>query len=620
MKKIIFLSLSFLVTTIAFATAPERKMLEQGKLWAYYYHHFEDNGTDYDVSVWQSCYRLDGDTVIAERQYMKMYRWDDHNNNKKYIGAFREDEEGRVYMYNSDSRKDMMVLDFSLHYEEGYFPNAVRIAETIKENNQLFRRFRYQDVASDGSTYDLGYIAVEGVGFQGHGLIFDPYAPEPDCICDYESLAYVYSKGFWFNAPAFNAPKEIELTESEQQLIVGNNDFAFKLFRKARGTMSSIMSPLSITYALGLLNNGAAGQTQQEINQVLGFGAAGADGINQFCHKMLHEAETLDSKTKSLIANTIFVNEGFGYRLQDGFTKKAHDYYNAEPQNRNFGDGQTMDVINQWASDHTEGLIKEVLDADTFNPDAVSYLLNALYFKGMWSSPFDAADTREELFGSGAKVPMMHRPYTSSDYTENELYQAVNLPYGNGAYLMTVFLPRKDKTIDDVLESLNGSNWQVKNSRCDVDLKLPRFETDTKLELVKIMADLGMPTAFTAAADFPYFCNVPIYISNMFQVAKIKLDEEGTEAAAVTVIEEKATSMPSMAEFHATRPFFYVISEQSTGSIFFMGQYMGNITADIQTVNRAPLTNNHYYNLQGQRISSLQKGLNIVNGRKVLVK
>ena len=620
MKKIVLFALSILSTTIASATAPERKMLEQGKLWAYYYHHFEAKDTGYDESVWNSYYQLNGDTVIDGRQYMKLYRWDDRNNNKKYFAAFREDEEGRVYMLGCNSEKEEMALDFSLHYERGYFPNVARIAETMKENNQLFRRFRYQDARPDGSTYDLGYIAVEGVGFQGHGLMFDPFAPEPDCICDYESLAYVDAKGFSFNASAFNAPKEIELTEEEQQLIVGNNDFAFKLFRKARGTMSSIMSPLSITYALGLLNNGAAGQTQQEINQVLGFGAAGADGINQFCQKMLHEAETLDSKTKSLIANTIFVNEGFGYRLQDGFTKKAHDYYNAEPQNRNFGDGQTMDVINQWASDHTEGLIKEVLDADTFNPDAVSYLLNALYFKGMWSCPFDAADTREELFGSGAKVPMMHRPYTSSDYTENELYQAVNLPYGNGAYLMTVFLPRKDKTIDDVLESLNGSNWQVKNSRCDVDLKLPRFETDTKLELVKIMADLGMPTAFTAAADFPYFCNVPIYISNMFQVAKIKLDEEGTEAAAVTVIEEKATSMPSVAEFHATRPFFYVISEQSTGSIFFMGQYMGNITADIQTVNRAPLTNNHYYNLQGQRISSLQKGLNIVNGRKVLVK
>ena len=620
MKKTILIALSILSTLIVFATAPERKMLEQGKLWAYNYHHFEDNGTGYDESVWNSYYQLNGDTIIGGRQYMKLYRWDDHNNSKKYFAAFREDETGRVYMLNSDSEKEVMVLDFSLHYERGYFPNVVRITETIKEDNQLFRRIRYQDVTSDGSTYDLDYIAVEGVGFQGHGLMFDPYAPEPDCICDYESLAYVYTKGFWFNASAYNAPKEIELSEGEQQLIVGNNDFAFKLFRKARGDKSCIMSPLSITYALGLLNNGAAGQTQQEINQVLGFGEAGVDGINQFCHKMLQEAETLDSHTKSLIANTIFVNEGFGYRLQDDFTKKAHDYYNAEPQNRDFADGQTMDVINQWASDHTEGLIKEVLNEDSFDPTVVSYLLNALYFKGMWSSPFDAAETKEETFGSGAKVPMMHKHDTSFDYTENELYQAVNLPYGNGAYLMTIFLPCKDKTIGDVLESLNGSNWQVKKSHCDVDLKLPRFETNTRLELVEIMADLGMPTAFTGAADFPYFCNVPIYIGNMFQVAKIKLDEEGTEAAAVTVIEEKPTSTPYMTEFHATRPFFYVISEQSTGSIFFMGQYTGDVTTDIQTMNRSSLTKNHYYNLQGQRISSLQKGLNIVNGRKVLVK
>ena len=415
-------------------------------------------------------------------------------------------------------------------------------------------------------------------------------------------------------------PKEIELTEDEQQLIVGNNDFAFNLFRKARGDKSCIMSPLSITYALGMLNNGAAGQTQQEINQVLGFGEAGADGINQFCHKMLAEAETLDSTTKALIANTIFVNEGFGYRLQDGFTKKAHDYYNAEPQNRNFADGQTMDVINQWASDHTEGLIKEVLNEETFDPSAVSYLLNALYFKGMWSTPFDAAETKEEEFGSGAKVPMMHKPYTEFDYTENELYQAVNLPYGNGAYQMTVFLPCKDKTIDDVLKSLNGSNWQVKNSPIEVDLKLPRFETDTKLPLVEIMAELGMPSAFTDAAEFPYFCNTPVYIGNMFQVAKIKLDEEGTEAGAVTVVELEKSAIPKTAEFHATRPFFYVISEQSTGSIFFMGQYMGNVITDIQTVTRDPLPNNRYYNLQGQRISSLQKGLNIVNGQKVYVK
>lgn len=619
MKKIVLFALSLFVTTIAFATAPERKMLEQGKLWTYCYHHFEANENGYNESLWNSCYQLNGDTVIAGRQYMKMYRWDDHNNGKKYFAAFREDDDGRVYMLDSYSGKEMMALDFSLHYENGYFPNAVRISETIKESNELFRRFRYQDVAPDGTIYDLGYIAVEGVGFQGHGLIFDPYAPEPDCICDYEELAYVVGRNFRFDASAFNAPKEIELTEGERQLIVGNNDFAFNLFRMARGNESCIMSPLSITYALGLLNNGAAGQTQQEINQVLGFGETGADGINLFCHKMLTEAETLDSKTRSLIANTVFVNEGFGYRLQDDFTKKAHDYYNAEPQNRDFADGQTMDVINLWASDHTEGLINKVLDEDSFNPQAVSYLLNALYFKGVWSEPFDVEDTKDEPFNDGATVPMMHLPYTDFGYDENDLYQAVNLPYGNGAYQMTVFLPRKGKTIDDVLKSLNGSNWQVTDDRCDVDLKLPRFETDTKLQLVEIMSALGMPTAFTPAADFPYFCNVPVYIGNMFQVAKIKLDEEGTEAAAVTVIEEKYTSIPSQAEFHATRPFFYVISEQSSGSIFFIGQYMGDVTTGISTIQRQMTSEDRIYNLQGQRIRSLQKGLNIVNGQKVLV-
>ena len=235
---------------------------------------------------------------------MKLYRWDDHNYNKKYNCALREDEEGRVYMYDKNEEKDTMVLDFSLHYDKGYFPDVVRISDTIKVNNQLFLRYRYEDVSPDGSTYDLGYVAVEGVGFQRYGLFFDPYAPEPDCICDFESLEFVEGGGFWFVASAFQAPREIELTDGERQLIASNNDFAFDLFRKARGNESIVLSPLSITYALGMLNNGAAGQTQQEINQTLGFGEAGADAINAFCKKMLREANTLDNKTKSLIANT----------------------------------------------------------------------------------------------------------------------------------------------------------------------------------------------------------------------------------------------------------------------------------------------------------------------------
>ncbi len=622
MKKSLFFIIAVVCCMAASAAAPERKMLEQGKMWVYVYHHFEENETGYDESEWESYYQLDGDTIIEERQYMKLYRWDDRNWEKKYYGAFREDEEGRVYIYNyNGDKQDFMILDFSLHYDQGFFPDATPIAETIKDNGNLFRRYRYQNIRPDGSTYMTTFVAVEGIGYREKGLIYYLFEQEFDHYHDYESLAYVIGSDFWFNASAFDAPKEIELTDGERQLIASNNDFAFNLFRKARGEESKVLSPLSITYALGMLNNGAAGQTQQEINQTLGFGEAGADAINAFCQKMLREAETLDEKTKSLIANTIFVNEGLGYSLQDDFIQKANDYYNAQPQNRDFNDGETVDVINQWASDHTEGMIPTVLNKQMFDPFAASYLLNALYFKGMWSEPFDVTETKDELFGRNETVPMMHKLYSETfEYADNDLYQAVNLPYGNGAYQMSIFLPREGKTIGDVLDALNGNNWQVKGAMYKVDLKLPRFETDTNQDLVKIMSDLGMSTAFTYDADFPYFCNVPVFISQMFQVAKIKLDEQGTEAAAVTVISGDTSITPS-AKFYANRPFLYIISEQSTGAIFFIGQYMGKITTGIASPRIQELTeDNAIYNLSGQKVNGSYKGLVIQNGKKMMAK
>lgn len=221
MKKLLSLFILALLPILASAqTAPERRMLEQGKVWAYTYHHFEARETPtadssyYDHSTWLSYYQLEGDTVIDGRTYMKLYRWDDHDRKHKYFGAFREDDEGKVFMYNlEDKKQDDLVLDFSLHYNRGYFPDVVRTAETIKVGDQLFRRYRYQDVSPDGRQYMLPYIAIEGIGFIERGLIFDPYAPEPDCICDYESLTYVYDDHFRFSASDFHAPKEIERSD-----------------------------------------------------------------------------------------------------------------------------------------------------------------------------------------------------------------------------------------------------------------------------------------------------------------------------------------------------------------------------------------------------------------------
>ena len=443
------------------------------------------------------------------------------------------------------------------------------------------------------------------------------------------STGAIFFIGQYMGEPLKNVRKDISMTQEERQLVESNNDFAFNLFRKARGEESSIMSPLSITYALGMMNNGAAGQTQQEINEVLGFGDAGVDTINAFCRKLLTEAPTLDETTAAEIANTVFVNSGQNFYLQQGFIDKANAYYDAEPQALNFYDVQNaVSVINGWANDHTHGMIPELFKEDTFNAQAASYLLNALYFKGAWTNKFDKNNTQDESFNGGQSVPMMHQ-WERFQYTENDLYQAIRLPYGNEAYRMTVFLPREGKTIDDVLSKMDGTSWKSDMFwSSEVDLKLPRFQTGSSIPLKDIMAELGMTTAFDPElAEFPYFGTQPGYISTMFQKAVIDLDEEGTEAAAVTVIGYETTSIPSRATFHADRPFFYTISEQSTGAIFFIGQYLGPGMASPVIAPTRKTEEGAIYDLSGRKRANgkwqllngqLPKGIYIVNGKKIL--
>ena len=421
-----------------------------------------------------------------------------------------------------------------------------------------------------------------------------------------------------------NDLKYIELTKEERELVKNNNEFAFRLFDKARDDESCIMSPLSITYALGMLNNGADGQTREEINQVLGDvdNAASPELINQFCQKLLTEAPQLDKETTAEIANTIYVNRGTGYELQQGFVDKVNEYYDAQPQALDFYDDATIDIINQWANEHTHGMIPEIVDKTSFDHNAASILLNAIYFKGVWANKFDKAMTQDETFNGVETQPMMHQ-MEEFLYTENDLYQAVRLPYGNGAYEMTIFLPRKGKTIGEVLSQMDGKNWRPRyQSLYQVDLKMPRFQTETELPLNDTMKELGMPTAFTMGAEFPYFGNRDVFISQMFQKAKIELDEEGTKAAAVTEIWMAESACTDVAEFHANRPFFYIISEQSTGAIFFIGQYMGENPALAINSPALPLskTNNTYYDLTGRRVTMPSKGIYIHNGKIVLVR
>ena len=394
-----------------------------------------------------------------------------------------------------------------------------------------------------------------------------------------------------------NECKVINLTLEENDLVKGSGDFAFELFRKVSSDKSEIISPISVTYALGMLNNGATGETQEQINKVLGFGDKGADGINAFCKKMLTEAPVLDKLTNVSIANNIFMNNG--YKLNSDFVAKAKGFYNATPETRDFHDGKTMDVINKWASDNTNNIIEKVLDNKSFNPDAVSYLLNAIYFKGVWAEgyKFDKNETKDETFYSynGNKTVAMMHQNKKRMYGETDDCKILSLTFGNEAYAIDFFLPNEGKTIQDVLSSLTYDKWQsyyeydkqldlttglpgvMLNSK--VDIKLPRIETSSSIELNDIMSALGMPNAFNQSkAEFPNFCTTPTFIGKMKQDAKIKLDETGAEAAAATVSYISYSGHEPAYEnavFHANRPFFYIIHETSTNAIFFIGQYTG---------------------------------------------
>lgn len=588
-------------------------MLAHGKTWYYIYHHFDDteSGSRQETQYYV-LYRLMGDTVINDQQYMKMYRI--IRDDSRYYGAFREDEKGRVWQYDYlGDQKDFMLCDYTCNSYPGDMVMASH--DVINVRNLLLHRYLW-----------CGYIGVEGVGIEGKGLIHYIYEPEPDCICDYETFDFVSGAGMSFYNNEFRDPHYIDLTPDEKELVENNNNFAFNIFRKTRTEASQVISPLSITYALSMQNNGAAGSTQQEICDVLGFGDV--DAQNAFCLRIcndLNKAGYIDD-TKVGISNTIFVNQALGWQLQSEFKHKVATYYYAYPEERDFGDGMTMDVINQWASSHTNGMVDHVLSEEEFNPHAVSYLLNATYFKGVWSNPFKVEDTKEEPFNSGDLVPMMHKEWEDMMYYEDDLYQTVWLPYGNKTYQMQVILPREGKTLDDVVAHLNGENWQVQGRSTQVDLKLPRIETTSDIDLKNAMSELGMPSAFNPSdADFSKLCvdnqGQSIYIELMKQVAKIKVDEGGTEAAAVTVSGNDATSVPERASFHANRPFLYIISEKSAGIILFIGQFTGGVSASISMPKLSNANDQTIYNLAGQRLSNPPAhGIYIQNGKKHVVK
>ena len=393
----------------------------------------------------------------------------------------------------------------------------------------------------------------------------------------------------------------IELTQEQKQFATDNNRFTLNFLKTVneadRRGKSFIYSPLSITYVLGMVNDAATGETERELEQTLGFHEGGIQAVNDYCKNLIDNLPKVDEKVTLDIANALFVNKN-KTTLKTQFQQDMQTYYDAKAEALDFKSPTTLDHINNWCKEKTNGMIPTILDE--VNPDVVTYLLNAIYFKADWASKFDTKNTKTETFTTNkgkTQLPMMHQNVLIS-YLKNDTYSAVIIPYGSGLWNMTVLLPEEGKTTDDVISEVANSYILNNPGWCDaggntfqgyeVDLKLPRFETASDTDdaggLIPLMKKMGIRLAFdTDFAEIPNMCEKgSVYISMMRQKAKVKVNEEGSEAAAVTIAGANFTTTvcptPSYpkTEFHANRPFVYVIKEASSGVILFVGKYTGD--------------------------------------------
>ena len=377
--------------------------------------------------------------------------------------------------------------------------------------------------------------------------------------------------------------KPIELTEAQTRMASESTDFAFRFFQTASEVLGKeeqnknklILSPVSASYALSMAANGAEGATLTELIEVLGFSGFSIDEINAYNQKLVQELVQQDNTTLLSMANSLWLLDDF--QVLSTYRNALKKNYDAEVRREERA--KAKDAINAWCADKTNGCIPDFLKDD---PEGKALLLNALYFKGLWAEPFDKGLTQNELFtnedGTQTEVAMLNR---QSGYllAQNDLYATVRLPYGNGAFALQVILPQEGVSLAQCIEALNGASWQALQESMmwkEVDVKLPKFTIeDYQNSLIRVLMAMGVQEAFRNSADFSKMANKDLMISSVDQSVYFRLDEEGTEAAAVTGI-GMSQALPQnpygVYEFHVDRPFLFLLTEKSTDSVLFMGQ------------------------------------------------
>jgi len=408
------------------------------------------------------------------------------------------------------------------------------------------------------------------------------------------------------NPPVVRTPAQ--LTAQETGLLNSCNKFGLNLFREVVANTPAIdnvfISPLSVSYALGLCYNGAGGATRDSIAATLQLAGLSVEELNQAYHDLTEILVYADPEVDFRVANSFWSRQGKA--IESGFVDVAKTWFDARVEEIDFQAPWAADTINAWIENATNGKIKEMVQPP-ISGDIAAMLFNAIYFKGTWMFPFDTADTKPADFhladGSTTQCRMMFKsqedcqqvgpaypsdPYdmhtdTNITWYDDDEVLVLSMPYGKGDYRMSIVIPNRwsgypdndsTKSIDDVIAGLTDEKWLTwlgGDTPYKFDLSLPRFKFGYDVSLTKVLKSLGMDIAFDAGrADFSnLFSDGVGWIDEVKQKTFIQVDEKGTEAAAVTQI-IFADSMPP--QVICDRPFLIVIHEDVSGAILFMGR------------------------------------------------
>ncbi len=376
------------------------------------------------------------------------------------------------------------------------------------------------------------------------------------------------------------------LSATDREVVKSANNFSFDLFseiNKQNEDANVFISPFSVSTALSMTLNGANGNTADEIKTTIGLDKLSNQEINESYKLLVNYLLTADSKVAINVANSNWYSDQNS--IKEEFKQILLDYYAAEVNPADFGDPATVDLINEWIEGKTNDKIKDMLDV--IPADAVMYLINAIYFKADWTYQFDKNETKDAEFylsdGSSRMVPTMYCEAATVGTSANENYSLIDIPYGNERFSFTVVMSNEEtKDINEMASEF--SNEILETMIADTlhrtrELYMPKMKVEFKQELKDQLMTMGMPQAFSESdADFTNLFDdlTRLYISRVIHQSFLEVNEEGSEAAAATIVEivRESAGPDSPIKLKIDRPFLFFIREQHTNTILFSGKMM----------------------------------------------